>query len=193
MGDGPDDIMKERRMKKTILATVVLAFVALVVALLAHAGSDRKVQPINPQPKVRPAIKATDRSSPQRAPLTDSRQGYRLVTDVIDGFGGKSESSNYRISVNSGGQPSPPGISESTNWGMKAGFVHASGIRHGDANADGAVGLGDAIYILNYLFKGGPDPCPMEAGDANCDGVVNLGDAIYILNYLFKGGPSPGC
>ena len=51
----------------------------------------------------------------------------------------------------------------------------------------------NALYILNYLFKGGPRPCPMEAGDANCNGVVDLGDAIYALNYLFKGGPAPSC
>ncbi len=63
----------------------------------------------------------------------------------------------------------------------------------GDANGDGLIDLGDGVYILNYLFKGGPTPDPLEAGDANCDAVVDLGDAVYILNYLFKGGPAPGC
>jgi hypothetical protein len=64
---------------------------------------------------------------------------------------------------------------------------------YGDANRDGLVNLGDAIYILNYLFKGGPAPVPLEAGNANCTGGVDLGDSIYILNYLFKGGDPPGC
>jgi hypothetical protein len=63
----------------------------------------------------------------------------------------------------------------------------------GDANGDGVIDIADAIYLLNYLFKGDPPPDPLEAGDANCDGVVELGDAIYLLNYLFKGGPEPGC
>ncbi len=63
----------------------------------------------------------------------------------------------------------------------------------GDANGDEIIDLADAIYLLNYLFKGDPPPDPLEAGDANCDGVVELGDAIYLLNYLFKGGPEPGC
>ncbi len=61
----------------------------------------------------------------------------------------------------------------------------------GDANGDGLVDLGDAVYLLNYLFKGGSAPEPMETGDANCDQVVDLGDVVYILNYLFKGGPPP--
>ncbi len=63
----------------------------------------------------------------------------------------------------------------------------------GDANGDWTIGIGDAIYILNYLFKGDPAPVPYEAGDADCDGTVTLGDAVYLLNYLFKNGPPPGC
>jgi hypothetical protein len=29
----------------------------------------------------------------------------------------------------------------------------------GDANADGALDLSDSVYVLNYLFQGGPPPC----------------------------------
>ncbi len=53
---------------------------------------------------------------------------------------------------------------------------------------DGILDVGDAVYILNYLFKGGPPPDPFIEGDTNCDGLVDLSDAILILNYLFKGG-----
>jgi hypothetical protein len=63
----------------------------------------------------------------------------------------------------------------------------------GDANGDGSVDLGDAVYILNYLFKGDAAPDPLDAGDANCDGIVDLADVVYLLNYLFKGGDPPGC
>lgn len=61
----------------------------------------------------------------------------------------------------------------------------------GDANRDGQADLGDAIRVLNYLYKGLAPPLPMEAGDCNRDGMVDLGDAIFLLNYLFKGGPLP--
>ena len=31
----------------------------------------------------------------------------------------------------------------------------------GDANGDSQVDIGDAIYVLSYLFSGGPEPvCP---------------------------------
>jgi hypothetical protein len=61
----------------------------------------------------------------------------------------------------------------------------------GDANADGGVDLGDAVYLVNYLFRDGPPPIPMEAGDVNLDGEVELGDAVYLMNYLFRDGPAP--
>jgi len=63
----------------------------------------------------------------------------------------------------------------------------------GDANGDGLVNIGDAVSIVNYVFKGGPTPNPPEAGDANCDRAINVGDAVYIINFIFKGGPAPGC
>ncbi|MCK5127716.1 MAG: M6 family metalloprotease domain-containing protein [candidate division Zixibacteria bacterium] len=64
-----------------------------------------------------------------------------------------------------------------------------------DANGDGAVNVGDAAYIVNYIFRGGPPPIPIEAGEANGDCNVNIGDAVYLINYIFKSGPPPvnGC
>ena len=59
----------------------------------------------------------------------------------------------------------------------------------GDAYRDGKLNVSDVIYIINYLFKGGPPPTPVEAADVNCDGKVNVTDVIYFINYLFKGGP----
>ena len=65
----------------------------------------------------------------------------------------------------------------------------------GDANGDEAVNVGDAVYIINYVFKGGPPPNPLCSGDANGDTQVDVGDAVYLIQYLFKGGPPPvsGC
>ncbi len=63
----------------------------------------------------------------------------------------------------------------------------------GDASADGTIDLGDAVYLINYLFKGDDPPDPIEVGDVNLDYTVELGDVIYLINYLFKGGPPPSC
>ncbi|MEZ5358007.1 MAG: hypothetical protein R3F48_04190 [Candidatus Zixiibacteriota bacterium] len=63
----------------------------------------------------------------------------------------------------------------------------------GDANGDISINIGDAVYLVMYIFKGGPAPDPIESGDANCDGSTNIGDAVYIVSYIFKGGPAPCC
>ncbi len=63
----------------------------------------------------------------------------------------------------------------------------------GDANGDGSIDGADIVYLLNYLFRGGPAPSPLEAGDCDCDGVVNGEDVVYLLNYLYRGGDPPEC
>ena len=68
-----------------------------------------------------------------------------------------------------------------------------AGFARGDANADGKRTVSDVVYLINYLFKGGTFPQPLQAGDCNCDGKVTVADVVYLINYLFKGGPSPVC
>jgi parallel beta-helix repeat protein len=63
----------------------------------------------------------------------------------------------------------------------------------GDANGDGIIDLGDLVYLIGYLYKGGPVPDPVWVGDCNCDEIVNLGDVVYLISYLYKGGPPPSC
>jgi C1A family cysteine protease len=61
----------------------------------------------------------------------------------------------------------------------------------GDANDDEQVNIGDAVYLVAYVFKDGPAPRPSESGDVNCDSAINIGDAVYLINYIFKDGPDP--
>ncbi len=61
----------------------------------------------------------------------------------------------------------------------------------GDANDDLMVNVADAVFLINFVFKGGPPPDPIEAGDVNCDDLTNVGDAVYLINYVFKSGPIP--
>jgi hypothetical protein len=61
-------------------------------------------------------------------------------------------------------------------------------VKPGDANVDGKVTVSDVVYLVNYLFKGGPEPWLMYS-DANGDSKVTVSDVVYLVNYLFKGGP----
>ncbi|MCK4403706.1 MAG: hypothetical protein KAW02_01325 [candidate division Zixibacteria bacterium] len=61
----------------------------------------------------------------------------------------------------------------------------------GDVTGDTLVELADVVFILNYLFKGGPPPNPPAAGDVNGDCFIGLSDIIWLINYLFRSGPPP--
>jgi hypothetical protein len=116
---------------------------------------------------------------------------YKLICDDLDQTGGKGSSTNYKLMVSAGGQPSPIGIGNSTNYKLMAGYIGATFVQRGDANADGNVNSADVAHLINYLFVSGPLPIPLEAGDPNCDGLVNSADVSYLINYLFVGGPPP--
>ena len=65
------------------------------------------------------------------------------------------------------------------------------GFLRGDPNADGIRNIADAIFILAYLFGGGPAPSCLDAGDPNDDGIINISDAIRALGHLFDGASIP--
>lgn len=62
----------------------------------------------------------------------------------------------------------------------------------GDANGDDIVNIGDAVYLIGFIFREGPDPewgyCH---GDVNNDGLTNIGDTVYLIGYIFREGPPP--
>jgi hypothetical protein len=74
---------------------------------------------------------------------------------------------------------------------LRNGSIYVACPGGGDANGDEIINVGDPVFLINYVFKGGPAPDPLEEGDANCDGTVNVGDAVYLINHVFKGGPGP--
>ena len=65
------------------------------------------------------------------------------------------------------------------------------GFRRGDSNASGDLNITDGVFVLNYLFLGGPEPTCQDAADSDDNGQLNITDGVRILNYLFLGGPAP--
>lgn len=62
----------------------------------------------------------------------------------------------------------------------------------GDADGSGQISISDAVFLINYIFGGGPAPSPILAGDSDCNQAVTISDAVILINYIFGGG-SPPC
>lgn len=62
----------------------------------------------------------------------------------------------------------------------------------GDADGSGEIDIDDVVYIISYIFTGGPEPVPvLDSGDANGSGDVDIDDVTYLIAYIFTGGPPP--
>lgn len=86
-----------------------------------------------------------------------------------------------------------PNIYVASKSGLFIFAVHLPCDIPGDANGDDACDIGDAVYLISYIFTGGPEPDNMDEGDANSDCTINVGDAVFLIGYIFSGGPSPSC
>ncbi len=72
-------------------------------------------------------------------------------------------------------------------------FTFSAGAKFnpGNVNGDARLDIADGIYLLSFLFRGGPEmPCE-KAGDANGDCLLDATDAVYIIYYQFLNGPEP--
>ncbi|MCH8026813.1 MAG: hypothetical protein IID63_01680 [candidate division Zixibacteria bacterium] len=64
----------------------------------------------------------------------------------------------------------------------------------GDVNYDGVdANILDLTYLVDRIFRGGPELfCPEEGDfDQDPDGNVNVVDLVYLVDYIFRGGPAP--
>jgi len=65
----------------------------------------------------------------------------------------------------------------------------------GDADGNGAIDIDDVVYLVSYIFAGGPEPDPLDSGEVDCSGMIDIDDVVYLIAFIFQGGPEPcaGC
>ncbi len=65
----------------------------------------------------------------------------------------------------------------------------------GDVDGNGSATIGDAVYLLNYIFGGGAEPVQVYEADTNCDGRISIADVVLIFQAVFYRGvvPCEGC
>ncbi|MBN1418727.1 MAG: VCBS repeat-containing protein [Planctomycetes bacterium] len=115
----------------------------------------------------------------------DAAEGL-VEVDLRDGLGSPpSENALIR-----GGASIAPDL-ESGGITVLAGGPPEPTFIRGDANDDGALDIGDHVFIYNYLFGSGPTPPCFDAADADDSGTVSITDGVFIQNYLAGTGPAP--
>lgn len=182
--------------KSTKLA-VWLSIAALLIASQLTAKYGDKTD--SPAPKHN--IVAIDSSktvekkdgSANNQSLQNSRADFEIRMQVVLNGAGQGNSADYNVNTLVGQNVN--GSGSSADFVLSHGFWPYSGggteYLCGDANGDEQVNVGDAVFLITYIFKGGAAPDPVCLGDANGDGNTNVGDAVYLIAYIFKGGPAP--
>jgi len=77
------------------------------------------------------------------------------------------------------------------NWQSKS-IVVLPNVPTGDVDGTSNITSADIVFLVNFIFKGGPAPVECEAGgDVNCSGDINAADIIRLIGYVFKSGNEP--
>ncbi|MCP4704242.1 MAG: PKD domain-containing protein [candidate division Zixibacteria bacterium] len=63
----------------------------------------------------------------------------------------------------------------------------------GEVDGKEGVNVLDVVLLINYKYKGGPAPSPLEAGEINGIPPINILDIVYLINFIYKDGPAPIC
>jgi agmatine deiminase len=63
----------------------------------------------------------------------------------------------------------------------------------GDVDFDSKVNILDIAFLINYLYREGPEPFPAISGDVNANGVINILDVTHLIDFLYNEGAAPNC
>ncbi len=57
------------------------------------------------------------------------------------------------------------------------------------------IDVADLIYLVDYMFTGGPAPPELNLADVDGSCTIDISDLVYLVDFMFTGGPPPviGC
>ena len=60
-----------------------------------------------------------------------------------------------------------------------------------DGDPAGGIDISDLVYLVDYMFAGGPQPPCLDEADVNGDAIIDIADLVYLVDFMFNGGPPP--
>ena len=191
--------------RKLILLPLFLAVCSFVLVgagnerTKANAGADdiRSLEQRQADQAIAPVLKPADLEVVPHGAASSLPPNINLDWYSVNGGGDNSVSSaSYSLGL-SVGQAAAGEVSGGT-FSLGIGFWYGAAGGScpiditGDVNLSTTLTSADIIYMVNFVFKGGPDPLPCSAtADVNCSGSVTSADVIYMVNHVFKGGVPP--
>jgi subtilisin family serine protease len=73
-----------------------------------------------------------------------------------------------------------------------SGSIEIESCARGDVDCSSGIDISDLVYLVDYMFNGGPPPDPYYVG--NIDGVgesIDISDLVYMIDFMFNSGPPP--
>jgi len=65
----------------------------------------------------------------------------------------------------------------------------------GDIDNSGAppIDIADLVYLVDFMFNGGPPPMCFDEGDVDASDVepIDIADLVYLVDFMFNSGPAP--
>ena len=62
-----------------------------------------------------------------------------------------------------------------------------------DHDPTGQIDIGDLVYLVDFMFSGGPAPACFDEGDVDASDAepIDIADLVYLVDYMFTSGPGP--
>jgi hypothetical protein len=184
-------------MKKVLwILTILMALMALSVS--AEKSSEKSDLPLS-----KTTITDVDQLLDAARAAIAERSGEQINWQVISSGGTDGSSASYKLQGTVGQLTVGEGSSD--NYDLKHGYwqTFSTGSStccvspmRGNVDNDGgdAIDISDLVYLVDYMFVGGPAPvCWPEANvdGAGFDDALDISDLVYLVDYMFNNGPPP--
>jgi len=131
-------------------------------------------------------VSATDPENDTLTYYTDASFGsFDSNTGLFEWTPTFNDSGNYTVTFN---------VTDGEFWDEETITITVNDVilyTCGDFDDNQQVNILDIIFLIDYKFKSGPAPNPLELCDVDLNQQCNILDIIYLIDYKFKNGPAP--
>ncbi len=152
---------------------------------MAENGKIKSTSPIQCTNPVDPdywcSFIGTSASAPQAAGVLALILSYDSTLMEYEARGLLEASADIYLADTNYYRPNP-----TYGWGMVSPLKALIAMSRGDVNNDREITVSDLTYLVDWIYKGGPEPIPHEwRADVNCDAARDVTDVTFLVDVLW--------